>query len=113
MEHYATRVLRLQLKHLIEMPCYGLPFAVFIGSEPYGLRALCRRLQLAHQIFLLGGNLIVRSEIGIDVDAEVLLPQVADMTVARHDFEVRAQEFLDGFRLCGRLDYDQVFHLPC
>ena len=93
------------------MPCYGLPLAVFIGSEPDGVGFFSGGLELRHQLFFLVGHLVVGREPGVDVDAEVFFAEVANVSVARHDLEVRTEEFFDGLCLGGRFDYDEIFHL--
>ncbi len=92
---------RLKLQHLIQVPGYSLPLAVLIGSEPHHLCLLSFLLKLRHKGLLVIGNLIFRHETVIHVDAEILLPQIADMAVARHHGEVRAEELSDGFRFRG------------
>ena len=48
-------------------------------------------------------------EVFVDIDAEFFLLQITDMTIAGKDFIVFSEEFLNGFRLCRRLDDDKVF----
>lgn len=100
-ENDAAGVAGFELQHLEQVPGDSLPLAVLIGSEPYGLRLLCALLQLRHECLLVVGNLIDRLEAVVDIDAEILLFQIADMSVARHHLEVRPEEFPDGLRFCG------------
>jgi hypothetical protein len=91
------------------VPCYGLPFAVLIRCQPNGLRLGCRLLKLRHQSFLVIGNFIDWSKAVLDIDAEIALAEIADMSIARHHFIVLAEEFLYRFSLSRRLYYYQVF----
>ena len=92
------------------MPCYSLPLAVLIGSEPdhFGLPGVF--LQFGHKRLLVIRYLILRFEPFVLVKGEIFLPQVADMAVARHHREVGAEKFSDSLRLVGRLYYDEVLN---
>ncbi len=100
-EDDAAGVGRLELQHLEQVPGNGLPLAVLIGSQPDGLGLLGAFLQLGHEGLLVVGNLVDGREAVVDIDAEILLFQIADMSVARHHLEVRPEEFPDGLRFCG------------
>ena len=108
-ENDAPRLVYRQAEHLCQVPGDGFPFAVFIGCEPnpFGLlRTLGERFD---EFLLVGRYLVIGFEVVVYGDAELLFREVADVTVARHDGVVLAEEFFDGFRLCRRLDDDEVF----
>ena len=56
-----------------------------------------------------GIDLVVGAETLLDVDTQLALGQVPDVTHRRDDLEVASQVFVDGLRLCGRLDHDERF----
>jgi hypothetical protein len=43
------------------------------------------------------------------VDRAFLGYEITHMTVGSHDVEVFAKKFFDRFRLCRRLDYNEIF----
>ena len=98
------RPLDRETQHFGQVPCDGLSFAVFIGSEPHGLR-LREFRELVHDLLLVARNLIDGLEAVVDIDSEVLLREVADVSEARFYDIVLAEELLDGLGL-GRGLYD-------
>ena len=110
MEHNAVGSLFVKSQHLAQMPGDGLSLAVFIACQPYLLGLLGLRLQFAHQLLLLFGNLIFGFQCLV-VDAQFLLLQVTNVAVARHHLVVFAKKLLDSFRLGRRLhDYQILLH---
>lgn len=107
-EHNAVGVLGLEFQHLEQVPRYGLSLAVLIGSQPHGLRLLGILFKIGHKRFLVGRYLIFGFEILVDVNAEILLLEVADMSVARHHLEVGSEIFSDCLGFCRRLHDHQV-----
>lgn len=93
-----------QLQGLFQVPGDGLSFAVFIGSEPYGLRLFREFLQLADHFHLVGRNLVLRFESFGDIDAEALFLQVADMAVTGLHGIFVAEYLFYGLGLGGRFD---------
>ena len=71
---------------------------VFIGGKPYLLGCTGKALQLLHYFYLVFRNLIVGLK-GLLVDAQLLLLQIADVTITRHHFIVTTQELFNGLRL--------------
>ena len=98
------RPLDRETQHFGQVPCDGLSFAVFIGSEPHGLR-LREFRKLVHDLLLVARNLVDGLEAVVDIDSEVLLREVADVSEARFYDIVLAEELLDGLGL-GRGLYD-------
>ena len=91
------------------MPRDGFPFAVFIGCEPYLLGCLGFALQFGYQLLLVCRNHVLRSIIVLNIYAEFLCLQIADVTVARQHLKVFPEELLDGFCLGRRLHYHKIF----
>ena len=103
-EDDAFRPIDREPQHFGQVPCDGLSFAVFIGSEPHGLR-LREFRKLVHDLLLVARNLVDGLEAVVDIDSEVLLREVADVSEARFYDIVLAEELLDGLGL-GRGLYD-------
>ena len=103
-EHDALRLLLVQTQHLAQVPRDGFSLAVLITGQPHLAGFLRLRLQLAHQLLLLVGNLVDGLQ-RLLVDAQLVLLQVADVAVARHHLVVLAEELLNGLSLGGRLYY--------
>ena len=80
-EHDTAGLLLVQTEHLAQMPRDGFSLAVLIGCEPYLVGFLGTCLQFRNELLLLFGYLIVGFQ-RIEVDADFLFLQVADMTVA-------------------------------
>ncbi len=92
-----------ETQHFGQVPCDGLSFAVLIGGEPHGL-ALGQPGELVDHLLLVGRNLVDGGEAAVDVDAQILFREVADVAEARLDHEVLAEELLDGLGFGRRLD---------
>ena len=89
----------------------GLAFAVRVGREVDVFYFLRRLFQLGDELFLTFDDLIARFEAVIDVDREVLLGEIFDMTEGSFDYKLLAQVFVDGLRLSGRFhDYQSFCH---
>jgi len=89
-EHYASCGLGIEAQNFAQMPCYGLSFAVFIRCQPHGLCLLGGAAQLAYEILLVIRNFVDGLKTIVDIDAETMFFQVADMPVAGHDLIVVA-----------------------
>ena len=98
MEDDAVGLGFIKTQHLAEMPGDGLSLTVFIGGKPYLLGCTGKALQLLHYFYLVFRNLIVGLK-GLLVDAQLLLLQIADVTITRHHFIVTTQELFNGLRL--------------
>ena len=102
MEDYSSGAGLVEAEGLREMPGDRLPFAVFIGCEPYGLRSGRRLLEFGHYFLLVGRHHVLRPETVFDVDAELVVLQVAYMSEAGFHHIAVAKELLDCLCLGGR-----------
>jgi hypothetical protein len=91
-----------------EMPADRLALAVGVGGEEDRGRFLGRRLQLVEDLLAGLEDLVLGLEALLDVHAELLLREVADVAHRGLDRVVAAQVLVDRLRLRGRLDDDQV-----
>ena len=107
-EDDAPGVLDWQAEHLGQVPRDGFSFAVFIACEPDGVGLLGGCAQGADEFGLLGGYFVLGLEV-LEIDAEVVFLQVADVSVTGQHFVVLAEEPLECLCLGGRLDDDEVF----
>ena len=90
-------------QHFGEVPCDGFSFAVFIGGEPYGF-GFGEFGEFVDDLFLVGGDFVDGFEALFDIDAEILFCEVADVSEARFDDVVLAEELFDGLGLGRGLD---------
>ena len=104
-EYDSLCVFRIQFQCLLQMPCYGFPFAVFIGCQPYLVGLLHCFLQVGNQFVLLLGDVVFGLVLIIDVNTHLFLGQIADMAVARFHYIIFTEKLLDGLRFGWRL-YD-------
>jgi len=104
-EHYALGVLGIQFQDLVQMPRYGLSLAVLIACQIHHAGVLGGGLQLSYQFLLVVRNLVDRREAVLYIEAHAPFLQVAYVSFARHNLEVRSKESADGLRLVRRL-YD-------
>ena len=80
-EHDTSCFLRIKTENFRKVPRNSFSLAVLIGCEPYLVGFLGTCLQFRNELLLLFGYLIVGFQ-RIEVDADFLFLQVADMTVA-------------------------------
>ena len=106
MKHDSLGPRGVESENLIKMPRNGLSLAVLITREPHHVGFLRLTLQSRHEFLLLGRNFIYRGKIIGNVDAEILLVKIADMSVARHHLVVITQKFFNGLCLGRRLYYN-------
>ena len=81
------------------MPSDGFSLAVFITCEPDDVGLVGLFLELLDLFLFILGDLIQRSKSMLDIDAEILLVQVADVTETRHHFIIVTQKLLNGLCL--------------
>ena len=74
-------------QHLAQMPRDGFSLAVFIGCQPHLVGFLHLAAQLADELLFLFRYLILRLQCG-EIDADLLLLQIADVAVRRHHLEI-------------------------
>src|SRR5262249_51263027 len=99
---------RIKFERLGQMPGYGLPFAVFIGSQP-DVRVFGGFFQIGDNFFLIRANLVLGREIMLQVDVQALFGQVADMPETTLDLITLAEKLLNGLGLGRTLYNNQVF----
>ena len=95
-------------QQLAHVPRNRLALAVGVGRENQPVGALRRVADFLEALLLVAIELPVHREILVRAHAAILGWQVADVTVAGENLEVLAEIFLDGFRLGGRFDDDQL-----
>ena len=93
-----------ETQHFGQVPCDGFSFAVLIGGEPDGLR-LGQLREFVDHFLLVAGDFVYGLVAFSDIDAEILLRKVADVSEARFYDKVLAEKLLDGLGLGGGL-YD-------
>ena len=107
-EHQPADLLLVRPAELFrEMPADGLPFAVRVGRHEDRVGVLGGVLQLLEDLLAAGDDLVGRLEALLDVDAELALRQVADVSHRRDDLVVPAEILVDGLRLRRRLHHDE------
>ena len=99
---------RIKLQRFGQMPGNGLPFAVFIGSEPNGFGRFSFRFKFADNLFLVGRNHILRLIIIVDFNPKLFRFQIANMTVARSNLKLLPQKLFNCFSLCRRFNYYEI-----
>ena len=97
-KHDAVGLRLVQTEHLAQVPGDGLSLTVLIGCEPYLLGLAGIGLQLANQFLFLFWNFVVGLQC-VEVDTDLFLLQVADVTVTRHHLVVLPKELLNGLGL--------------
>ena len=98
-----------QVQHLRQVPGDRLALAVGVGREDDLAVLLHRCPQLGDRLLPVLDDLVVRPEAGVDVDAKLLVGQVANVPHRGVHLEAVAQEALQCSRLRRRLDDDQTF----
>ena len=96
------------LQQFEHVPRNRLALAVGVGREDQPVGALGRVADFLEALLLVAIEFPVHREALVRADAAILGRQVADVTVAGENLEVLAEVFLDGFRLGGRFDDDQL-----
>ena len=98
----------LLLQNLQEVPGYRLAFAIRVGGEDQPARSLHRLGDLVDDPLGIRLDLPAHLEIVVRQDGPVLRGQIADMAVGRDDLVAGPEIFVDGFRLGGAFDDDDV-----
>ena len=91
-------------QQLAEVPGDGLAFPVGVGRKDDPLALLGRLLEVGDGLLLFGDDLVGRLEAGRDVDAHLLLGQVADVAHRGLDDVVLAEIMVDRLGLGRRFD---------
>ena len=93
------------------MPRDRLALAVRVGREVDVIALAYGVAKLADGLVLAVDGLVLRDKAVLQVDAHLLLGQVAQMPHGRFHPVASAQIFGDRLRLCRRLDDDEFCHL--
>ena len=107
-ERDALRLFVVELQQRLEVPRDRLALAVRVRREIDDVARLGGGLELLDERFLALDGLVVRLKVVFDVDAELALGQVAQMSHARRHGIALAEILADGLCLCRRLDDDQI-----
>ncbi|MBS1226673.1 MAG: pyrB [Candidatus Aminicenantes bacterium] len=94
-------------EELAEVPGDGLALAVGIGGQDDTIALAGGLPELGDDLLLVRDDLVGRLEVVIDVDPQLLLGQVADMSHRGLDRVVRAEIVVDGLGLGRRFDDDE------
>ena len=109
----AVRFVLVEVEGFLQVPGDGFALAVRVGREIDGLGPGGLLLEAGQKLLAVGQRLIGRPPALLDVDAELLVRQIAHVALARGDLIVRAEIFIDRLGLGRRFDDDQVLLLPC
>src|SRR6185369_11513729 len=90
---------------LLDVPPDGLALAVRVGRDEDLVGAPGGRGERLDDLFLAGDDLLGRLEVVVEVDANALLGKVLDVAHRGEHLVLRAEIFINGLRLRGRL-YD-------
>ena len=99
------------LQQLGEVPGDRLAFAVRVGREVQRVGFLERARDRLHVLLVLLEDLVAHRELALRVDRAFLRHQIAHVTIRSQHLEVLAEILLDGLRLGGRFDDDEVLLL--
>ena len=106
-EREAVNLALLALQLLNEVPADRLALAIRVGGDVDVGRVLRRVLQLFNDLLARLDGFVRFGELVVDVDAQLALGQIADVSHRRDDRVVAPKVLADGFRLCRRLDHDE------
>ena len=116
-EHHAMHLLVRELAALFQdlrqMPGDGFALAVRVGREVQGLGFLQRLGDGFDVALVLLEHLVLHGEAVVGIDRAFLRHQIAHVAIGGEHLEVLAQVLLDGLRLRGRLDDDEIVSHPC
>ena len=97
-------------QNLLDMPRDRLALAVRVGGEEEVLGAFQRPGDLLDALLGAVVDFPGHGEVFVGLHRAVLRRQIADMAVAREDGEVLAEILVDGLRLGGRFDDNDIIH---
>ena len=100
----------LILQHGADVPGYRLPLPIRIGGEVERFGTLERLGDGTDLLFPARVGLPVHGKVLVGADAAILGRQIAHVTEAGQHGVTAAEVAVDGFRLGGGLDYDNVRH---
>ena len=82
------------------MPAYGFSFAVLIRCQPHFTAFLCQALQFFYYLLFFFRDNITRFKVIVNINAHIVLLQVADMSIAAFNLKIFAEDLFNGFCLC-------------
>ena len=110
-EGNAVHIACIEPENIGQMPRDRLALTVGVGREVDGVGFLRRLLQLGNELFLALDDRVLRFKIVFHVHAQPCLRQVAHVAHRGDDLIIAAEVFFDRFRLCGRLNDDELGHI--
>ena len=114
-ERYTHRCVRAYPQDVCQVPRNSLSLSIRVGRKIYYVRCLCIFLKLFYKSSLILLVLILRLKVVVNVNSELRLRQVTDMTYRCYYGIILSEIFLNCFRLRRRLNYyqmGQIFRLP-
>ena len=114
-ERYTHRCVRAYPKDVCKVPRNSFSLSIRVGRKIYYVRCLCVFLKLFYKSRLIFLVLILRLKVVVNVNSELRLRQVTDMTYRCYYGIILSEIFLNCFRLRRRLNYYQmglIFRLP-
>ena len=114
-ERYTHRCVRAYPKNVCQVPRNSLSLSIRVGRKIYYVSCLCVFLKLFYKSRLIFLVLILRLKVVVNVNSELRLRQVTDMTYRCYYGIILSEIFLNCFRLRRRLNYyqmGQIFRLP-
>ena len=91
-----------------KMPGDGLALAIRVGREQRGRRLLHRGAEVADLLLLALDELVLGSETRLDIDADLRLGEIADMSHRGENDVLGPEKTGERSRLAGQLDDDQT-----
>ena len=110
-EGHAARLAVRQVEQLAQVPGDGLALAVRVGGEIDAVGLVGGGAQLADDLVLALDGLVIGREIVVDVNAQRLFRQIAQVAHRGLDLVIAAQILGDGFGLGGGFDNQQLCHV--
>ena len=96
------------LQRFEHVPGDGFPFAIGVSREIEHVSTFDGAGDGGELLFRIGIDFVMHGEIGIGLDGAVLARQIAHMAVGGEHRVIGTEIFVDGFRLGGRFDDDDV-----
>src|SRR6185437_2899103 len=100
--------LAARLEDLLQMPGDRLALAIRVGCEIERLRLRESAHDALDVALVLLEHLVAHRIAALRIDRPLLRHQIAHVAIRGQYLEILAQVFLDGLRLGGRLDHDQI-----
>ena len=94
---------------LVQVRGNGFAFPVRVGRQINRRRRLRLLLEVRQNLFFTGNNDVLGLKVVLEIDADLALRQIFDMTERGFDVVFLTEIFVDRFRLGGRLNDNQSF----